>query len=64
MFVEFRVSGVRTHAASKGGYQNKDAIVEFVPIEEQDVGDLKVGGSDGVSRSADTSALCHDDGMP
>jgi hypothetical protein len=32
---------VRTHAASKGGYQNKDAIVEFVPVQEQHIGDLR-----------------------
>ena len=32
---------MRTHAASKGGYQDKDAIVEFVPVEEQHVGDLR-----------------------
>ena len=32
---------MRTHAASKGGYQNKDAIVEFVPVQEQHIGDLR-----------------------
>ena len=32
---------MRTHAASKGVYQNKDAIVEFVPVQEQHIGDLR-----------------------